>query len=69
MHFHADHALFFERRASTGRAMVAVALTLAVLVMNASAGSTVGSLIGAGVGALLLLFARVRGPGLSLIHI
>ena len=61
MHFHADHALFFERRSSVGRAKAAVALTLAVLVVNAGAGSMVGSLSGAGIGIFLLLLARARG--------
>ncbi|MEC8192479.1 MAG: ABC transporter ATP-binding protein [Myxococcota bacterium] len=63
MHFHADHALFFEQRPSIRRAGAAVALTVAVLVVNAGADSMVGSLIGAGFGALLLVLARVRGAG------
>ena len=61
MHFHADHALFFDRRHSTGRAAVAVVVTLVVLVINSSANSIVGSMIGAGVGIVLLALAHSRG--------
>lgn len=63
MHFHADHALFFDRRPSMARAGSAIALTVAVLIINASADSTVGSLLGAGLGVLLLVVARMRGVG------
>jgi len=61
MHFHAEHALFFERRASVRRAQVAIALTMTALVFNTSAGSIVASLLGAGVGIVLLALARARG--------
>ena len=61
MHFHAEHTLFFERRPSTLRSGVAVALTLTVLLVNTSLGSTEVSLAGSGIGALMLLFVRARG--------
>ena len=61
MHFHAEHSLFFERRQPPWVAALGIALTSSVLIVNAGARSTTLSLIGAGVGALLLLFARARG--------
>ena len=63
MHFHADHALFFERRPSVARAGSAIALAVAVLIFNSSANSMMGSLLGAAVGVGLLFFARLRGVG------
>ena len=63
MHFHADHSLYFERRSSVARASAAIAVTVAILVVNSSAGSTVVSLSGAGIGAFALVLARVRGAG------
>ena len=61
MPFHADHALFFEERSSTRRAGAALAVAVAVLVVNAGAASTVGSLAGAAMGVVLLAVARARG--------
>ena len=61
MHFHAEHALFFERRRPLWVAALAVALTSSVLLVNAGARNTKLSLIGAGIGAMLLLFARAHG--------
>lgn len=61
MHFHAEHALFFERRQPLWVAASAIALTSVVLIVNAGARSAALSLIGAGTGAVLLLFARARG--------
>jgi energy-coupling factor transporter ATP-binding protein EcfA2 len=61
MHFHAEHALFFEQRTSVKRAQVAVALTVTALVLNTSIGSILASLLGAGVGIVLLALARARG--------
>jgi len=61
VHFHADHALFFEQRRSLRWVGTAVALTVAVLIINTSARSMHLSLLGAGAGAVLLLRARARG--------
>ena len=61
MHLHAEHALFFERRRPLWVATFGVALTACVLIFNAGARSTALSLIGAGIGAVLLLFAQARG--------
>ena len=61
MHFHAEHSLFFERRQPPWVVALAFALTGSVLIINAGARSTTLSLLGAGVGALLLVHARVRG--------
>ena len=55
MHLHAEHALFFERRRPLWVATFGVALTACVLIFNAGARSTALSLIGAGIGAVLLL--------------
>ncbi|MEL6345833.1 MAG: ABC transporter ATP-binding protein [Myxococcota bacterium] len=63
MHFHAEHALFFERRQPLWVAASAVALTCSVLIVNAGARSSTWSLIGVGSGAMLLLLARTRGRG------
>jgi len=63
MHFHADHALFFDRRPSIIRASTALAVTLVVLIVNSSAESIFGSLMGAGIGVLLLFVAHLRGSG------
>jgi len=61
MHFHAEHSLFFERRQSLWRAASSLALTVCVLVVNAGARSMAVSLVGSGVGALLLLIAYASG--------
>ncbi len=55
MHVHADHSLFFNRQRPLWRATMACALTVGVLIMNASASSPIASLVGAGVGTLLLV--------------
>ena len=60
MHLHAEHSLFFERRQPLWVAAWGVALTSSVLIVNAGARSTTLSLIGSGVGAVLLL-ASARG--------
>ena len=60
MHLHAEHSLFFERRQPLWVAALGVALTSSVLIVNAGARSTTLSLIGSGIGALLLL-AGARG--------
>ena len=60
MHLHAEHFLFFERRQQLWVAGLGVALTSSVLIVNAGARSTTLSLVGAGIGAVLLL-ARARG--------
>lgn len=61
MHFHADHSLFFEDRQPLWRAASSLGIALAVLVLNAGAGSLAFSLGAAGVAAGLLLAAHVRG--------
>ncbi len=61
MHFHAEHSLFFERRQPLWVAASSIALTCGVLIVNASARSSTLSMIGAGMGATLLLFAHARG--------
>lgn len=61
MHFHAEHALFFEQRRPLWQAASSLGVTLCVLVVNAGAASTAVSLVGAGAGAVLLLVARARG--------
>ena len=61
MHFHAEHSLFFKRQGQLWRPALSLGLTLCVLLVNAGASSTVLSLSGSGVGALLLLNAYVRG--------
>ena len=61
MHLHAEHSLFFERRQPLWVAAWGVALTGSVLIVNAGARSTTLSLIGSGIGAVLLLFASARG--------
>ena len=61
MHFHAEHTLFFQRRQPLWRAAAGIALTSIVLIVNAGARSTTLSLIGSGIGAVLLLFACARG--------
>ena len=61
MHLHAEHSLFFERRQPLWVAALGIALTSSVLIVNAGARSTTLSLIGSGIGAVLLLFARARG--------
>ncbi len=60
MHLHAEHSLFFERRQPLRVAALGAALTSSVLIVNAGARSTTLSLIGTGIGALLLL-AGARG--------
>ena len=61
MHFHAEHSLFFERRRPLWVAASALVLTISVLCVNAGARSAAFSAVAAGVGAMLLLFARARG--------
>jgi len=61
MHFHAEHSLFFERRQSLWRAAASLALTVCVLIVNAGARSVPLSLVGSGVGSLLLLIAYANG--------
>ncbi len=61
MHFHAEHALFFEQRRSLGRVALSFVVTACVLVLNAGMQSTAISLAGAGVAGLLLLRAYGRG--------
>ncbi len=61
MHLHAEHDLFFERRQPLRVAAFGIALTTSVLIFNAGARSTTLSLIGSGIGAVLLLFAPARG--------
>ncbi len=60
MHLHAEHFLFFERRQQLWVAALGVALTSGALIINAGARSTTLSLVGAGIGAVLLL-AHARG--------
>jgi cobalt/nickel transport system ATP-binding protein len=61
MHFHADHALFFEQRQPLWRAAASLVLTLSVLAVNAGPGGAIVSLAGCGIGSLLLIAAQVRG--------
>ena len=61
MSFHAEHSLFFEHRQSLGQARLSLGLTLCVLILNAGASSTRVSLIGSGIGILLLIYAYLRG--------
>lgn len=61
MHFHAEHAFFFERRQPMWRAVSGLVLTLCVLTVNAGASSPAVSFSAGGVGALLLVLARIRG--------
>ena len=70
MHFHAEHSLFFERRQPLWAAVLAVALTIGVLVVNTGMRSTTFSLVGASVAAMMLLVVHARGhsriaPGLA----
>ena len=61
MHFHAEHSLFFERRQPLWRSVASLGLTICVLVVNAGAASTTISMIGAGVGLLLIAIAYGSG--------
>ena len=61
MHFDVHHSLFFEHRPPFRLAVLSLLLTVCVLVVNASASSTVVSMIGAGSGGLLLIAGRSRG--------
>jgi cobalt/nickel transport system ATP-binding protein len=61
MHFHAEHSLFFEQRQSLWRPVLSLCLTVGVVIVNAGAGSTALSMIGASIAALLLVFAYVGG--------
>lgn len=61
MHFHAEHTLFFERRRSLWQAAASLSLTVCVLILNVGMSNQALSLIGSGVGSLLLLVAYVRG--------
>ncbi len=60
MHFHAEHQLFFTERRPLWQAALSLVLTIAILLINASASLKV-SLLGAGIGFLLLLVAYARG--------
>ena len=60
MHFHAEHALFFKRRKPFWQAASSLALTILILILNASTNLTI-SLVGAGIGSVLLLVAYIRG--------
>ena len=57
MHFHAEHALFFEERRPVWRAGLSLGMTVSVLAVNAGAGSPLLSAGGATVAALLLVIA------------
>ena len=61
MHFHAEHALFFERRQTLGRAVWGLGLTLCILIVNAGVNNATLSLIGSGIGLLFLIGAYVHG--------
>lgn len=61
MHFHAEHALFFESRQPLWRSAASLATATGVLILNAGAGSTTLSLAGSGMGCLLLAVSYVRG--------
>lgn len=61
MHFHADHALFFDRRQPLWRVGGSIILAVAVLSVNAGAGSATVSVGAAAVGLVLLGVARLRG--------
>jgi cobalt/nickel transport system ATP-binding protein len=61
MHFHAEHALFFDDRQPLWRATLSILVTVSVLVLNAGAGNAAVSFVGAGIGGLLLVFAHLRG--------
>lgn len=61
MQLHADHSLFFEDRESTGAVALSAALTLSVLFVNAAADSVFVSLLGSGLGAVLLGISWVGG--------
>lgn len=61
MHFDAEHALFFERRRPLWRAAMSLVVTVGVLVINAGLSSATISLMGTGVGAVLLLIAYTSG--------
>ena len=61
MHLHAEHPLFFESRQPLWVAASGIALTSSVLIVNAGMRSTTLSVIGSGIGAVLLLLARARG--------
>ena len=61
MHLHAEHSLFFERRQPVWAAALGIALTGSVLIVNSGTRSTTLSLIGSGIGAVLLLLASARG--------
>ena len=60
MHFHAEHTLFFERRKPLWHTASCLALTVFILILNASTNITM-SLVGSGIGSLLLIIAFVRG--------
>ncbi|MBM3989150.1 MAG: ABC transporter ATP-binding protein [Planctomycetes bacterium] len=61
IHLHAEHALVFEGRPTTRRASLSLAVTIAVLAVNAAAKSTTISAVGAGAGLVLLLAAPHDG--------
>ena len=61
MHFHAEHALFFEERQPVWRAGLILGMTVSVLAVNVGAGSPLLSAGGATVAALLLAIAYTTG--------
>ena len=60
MHFHAEHTLFFEERKPLWQTVSVLILTVFVLIVNASTTMTI-SLVGAGLGSILLCIAYLRG--------
>lgn len=61
MHLSAEHSLFFEQRRPLWLAGSSLALTACVLIVNAGARSITTSLVGAGIGGLLLVAAHTHG--------
>ncbi len=61
MRLHAEHSLFFDRRQPLWVAAFGISLTSSVLIFNAGARSTTLSLIGSGIGAVLLVAAHAHG--------
>ena len=60
MHFHADHTLFFEHRKPLWHTIASLVLTVCILTINTSTSLTF-SLIGSGIGSLLLFISYIRG--------
>lgn len=61
MHFHAEHALFFEERQPLWVAAASLAVTSGVLVLNSAVQDVRLSSVGTAVGATLLLIEQARG--------